>query len=168
MTHLLRTEIEGKAMRDKYDALSDKVDALVAGGHQAISPIFSAQRTKKNTSSEGTLPTTRVYLQDMSSFSDNCNEMTARTDDEAVYNDTVSINADSTMDENKYAFREQLDDDCGSEVEESFDNSLNASGSVSSIMQHSLMNGSSASDWLFSSPISYRTAARYDARGGNF
>lgn len=142
MTHLLRSEIEVKSYREKYEELSQKVEQLSLDT-DAISPIPARQSVLKKD-----VGISRLQHGDFSSFyvqepRDPCNE----TDDLMTKLSTESIFYD-----------DEGEREIGYELEDS-----------SALLQQNLMNGSSASDWLFAAQANYRSPVKsYDARGGSF
>lgn len=156
MTHLLRSEIDAKASRDKYDALNDKVDQLMASRTQVKQKQKQSQVSPIQPARQDSLGTSRLYLHDHSSTAlhDSEGNATPLPNNRQF---TDSFIANRTIDS-------ASDDDSGSELEESFE----YSSEQTSILPQDLMTGTSASDWIFSSPISHRTSAKYDARNGSF
>jgi hypothetical protein len=143
MTHLLRSEIEVKSYRDKYDELSRKVEQLSVDTN-AISPIPMHGRKP---SSEKDIGSFRLHPGDFSTF---------------YCDNTRDPSNESTVLAEEYlskfsTYEDDEEQHIGDELEDS-----------SALLQHSLMNGSSASDWLFAAQAQYRSPARYDARGGSF
>jgi hypothetical protein len=142
MTHLLRSEIEVKLYRDKYEELSQKVEQLSLGTN-AISPISA-----KKSALQRDVGISRMQHGDFSSFYvEETRDPSNETDDLMTKLSTESIFYD-----------DEGEQDIGYELEDS-----------SVLLQQNLMNGSSASDWLFASQAKYRSPVKsYDARGGSF
>lgn len=154
MTHLLRSEMELKASRSQYETLSNRLDDLERQGKGFASAHtkVSSQLSPIPLNTDDSCARGRVHY-NLDAFG----TVSAK--------ETPSIRQVS---KHTYAHKTrqsdvvESDDSDGSELQESFDYSLDQPSVPFGV------NGSSTSDWIFSSPSSYRGAPTYDIRNGSF